>query len=362
MSLKTQFLATGIGSVPYTVPEEALDLIFSYFPEVPYWPQLPLRSETEGMLSQCIAPLLKLGIVECRDHKYFFNTEQEEWGAKLAQFYELYIAASEGDAQALDFFKFPEDSAAGFYAFLKHLESNGTGQAKLLKGQVSGPLSVGLALPDQDRKASYYNPQARDVLIKTLAMQGLNQAKSLARFGLPVIVFVDDPGLYASGQSTFITLRKDEIVAELNSIYEAVKSGGAIAGTHSCAGMDWSILFDSEVDIVSFDAFEYFPTVSTYMNELKTFLNRGGILSWGIVPTSENKITDQSVESLEVRLFDNISYLINKGLDPRMLAEQSMITPSCGTGTLSLDMSIKVHQLTRNLSLKLRSSEKENNR
>jgi len=194
------------------------------------------------------------------------------------------------------------------------------------------------------------------VLIKTLALQGLNQVKSLARFGLPVIVFVDDPGLSASGQSTFITLKKDEIVSELNSIYEAIRSGGGIAGTHSCAGMDWSILFDSEVDIVSFDAFEYFSTVSSYMDELKVFLKRGGILAWGIVPTFGDKITTQSVDSLEAKLVENMSYLINKGIDRRVLLEQSMLTPSCGTGTLSLDLSIKVHQMTRDLSEKLKNN------
>lgn len=354
MNLKPHFLPTGIGSLPHTVSDETVNFILSYFPEVPYWPQLPMRSATEGFLNQFIAPLVELGIVEIKEGKYFFNTEQEEWGAKLGRFYELYIAASEGDGEALEFFKFPEDSASGFYALLKHLESNGTGDAKFLKGQISGPLSVGLALPDQDRRASYYNLQARDVLIKTLALQGLNQAKSLARFGLPVIVFVDDPGLYASGNTAFITLKKEEIVAELNSIYGAIRSAGAITGTHSCAGMDWSILFDSEVDIVSFDAFEYFPTVTAYMDELKVFLNRGGILAWGIVPTSEDKIAAQTVETLDAKLEENISYLVNKGIDRRVLLEQSMITPSCGTGTLSMELSIKVHQLTRDLSAKLR--------
>lgn len=354
MNLKPHFLATGIGSVPLTVPEEAVDFAFSYFPEVPYWPQLPKRSPTEGFLNQFIAPLVELGIVQTKGDKYFFNTEQAEWGARLGRFYELYLAAIEGDRAALDFFKFPEDSAAGFYAMLKRLESSGPSGAMLLKGQISGPLTVGLALPDQDRRASYYNPQARDVLVKTLALQGLNQAQALARFGLPVIVFVDDPGLYASGQSTFITLKKSEIVSELNDIYNVIRSAGAIAGTHSCAGMDWSILFDSEVDIVSFDAFEYFSTVSSYMDELKTFLDRGGILAWGIVPTSEDKIKGQTLDSLGAKLEENITYLVKKGIDRSVLLDQSMLTPSCGTGTLTPELSSKVHQLTRDLSAKLR--------
>lgn len=355
MNLKLQFLPTGIGSVPHEVPDEAVEFILSYFPEVPYWPQLPMRSGTEGFLNQFIAPLIELGLVETKQEgKYFFNTEQEEWGAKLGRFYELYMAANEGDSEALDFFKFPEESAAGFYAMIKQLETKGTDGIQLLKGQISGPLTVGMALPDQDRKASYYNLQARDVLVKTLALQGLNQAMALSRFGLPVIIFVDDPGLYASGQSTFITLKKDEIVSELNSIYGVIRSAGAITGTHSCAGMDWSILFDSEVDIVSFDAFEYFPTVSAYIDELKAFLGRGGVLAWGIVPTSAEKTAAQTVESLEAKLEENISHLVSKGIDRRVLLEQAMLTPSCGTGTLTMDLSIKVHQLTKDLSAKLR--------
>ena len=353
MTFKPQFLATGIGSVPHTDPEEAVRFAVSFFPEVPYWPQLPARGGKEGFLSQFIAPLVEIGLVVTKGEKYYFDTEQHEWGAKLARFYELYLAAIEGDETALSFFDFPEESAAGFYAFVRHLETNGVGQGKLLKGQISGPLTVGLALLDQDRKAIYYNPQGRDVLIKTLALQGLNQARALAKFGLPVIVFVDEPGLYASGQSTFITLKKNEIVQELNDIFEAIKSTGALTGTHSCAGMDWSILFDSNVDIVSFDAFLYFESVLSYIAEMKNFLNRGGVLAWGIVPTSAENLGQQTVLTLEEKLEENIAHLVRKGIDHQRLILQAMITPSCGSGMLTMELAERVHQLTRDLGKRI---------
>ncbi|HWI54442.1 MAG TPA: hypothetical protein VNT57_02010, partial [Desulfobacteria bacterium] len=216
------------------------------------------------------------------------------------------------------------------------------------------PLTVGLALTDQDRKAIYYNPQGRDVLIKTLALQGLNQAKSLAKFGLPVIVFVDDPGLYASGQSTFITLKKEEIITELNSIYDGIQHAGAVAGTHSCAGMDWSILFESKVDIVSFDAFNYFTSVVSYIDELKGFMDRGGCLAWGIVPTNAEQLVHQNVDSLEAVLNEHFAYLERKGFDREVLIRQAMITPSCGTGTLPLELAFGAHEFTKNLAQKLR--------
>lgn len=357
MKFEPRCLATGIGSVPHTDPDEAVKFVFSYFPEIPNWPQVPMKGSQEGFLNQFMAPLLKLGLIVTRGGKFFFDTEQEEWAMKLAGFYELYLAAVEGDQEALDFFRFSEESASGFYAFIRYLEGRGPGKAKYLKGQISGPLTVGLALTDQDRRAAYYNPQARDVLVKTLSLQGLIQAKTLSRFGLPVIVFVDDPGLYASGQSTFITLKKDEIVTELNSIYKAVRQSGALTGTHSCAGMDWSILFESEVDIISFDAFSYFVSVSSYIGEMKEFLDRGGSLAWGIIPTAAESLSGQSVESLQGKLEEHISCLAGKGLDRGILLDRAVITPGCGTGTLSPELAVRVHELTRDLSERLRAGQ-----
>lgn len=354
MKIKPHFLPMGIGSVPHTDPKEAVRFTLSYFPEAPHWPQLPMRGNMEGFVNQFIHPLVEIGLVLKKGDKYFFDTEQQEWGAKLGRFYETYMAAVEGDEEALSFFSFPQESATGYYAFIRHLESRGTGSAKYLKGQISGPLTVGLALTDQDRRAIYYNLQGRDVLVKTLALQGLNQVKSLARFGLPVIVFIDDPGLYASGQSTYITLEKKEIISELNSIYEVIQGAGAIAGTHSCAGMDWSILFESKADIVSFDAFEYFTSVTSYIDEMKNFVNSGGCLAWGIVPTSGASVGEVSVSMLRVKLEESFNYLINKGFELEKLQAQAMITPSCGTGTLSMDLAVKVHELTSELSRILR--------
>ena len=45
-------LATGIGSLPHTDSDKALDLIFKYTPQVPFWPQLPKRDKREGMVIQ----------------------------------------------------------------------------------------------------------------------------------------------------------------------------------------------------------------------------------------------------------------------------------------------------------------------
>ena len=50
--MKFNFEATGIGSVPFKDPKEACDIIFSNFPSIPFWPQLPRVSYLENMYVQ----------------------------------------------------------------------------------------------------------------------------------------------------------------------------------------------------------------------------------------------------------------------------------------------------------------------
>lgn len=354
MKLQAFCRVTGIGSVPHTDPAGAIDFIMKYLPEIPHWPQLPNSGQAEGFLNQFMRPLLRLGLVVEKAGKTYFDVSQNDWAAKLAEFYNHYLAAAEGDDQALDFFAFPEESARGFYSMTEYLAKHGTGEAKYLKGQISGPLTVGLAMTDQDRRAAYYNDQARDVLIKTLALQGLWQARTLRKFGLPVIVFVDDPSLTCYGQSTYITLQREQISEEFKEIFAMIHGSGALTGVHVCAGADWSILFQSDVDIVNFDAYEYFATVASYPQDIKNYLERGGVLAWGIVPTSE-KATREDTPLLLKRLEEYMDQLADKGIDRQRLLSQALITPACGTGTLSLEMAERIYRLAAEISAQLRT-------
>ena len=45
-------LATAVGSLPQTDPQEACSLILANLPDIPVWPQLPKRSFLENMYVQ----------------------------------------------------------------------------------------------------------------------------------------------------------------------------------------------------------------------------------------------------------------------------------------------------------------------
>lgn len=322
-------------------PAQGLELIWQTVPQVPHWAQLPKSGTEEGFSNQYLQALINMGLVSGGDSVYF-DLDHPAWLSRVTEFYQLYIAAAEGNDEALERFAFPRSAAKGFYAFLDDLELQGPRNALYLKGQLSGPLTVGFQLTGPDKKACYYDPQLKDILVKNLSLHARWQVKQLSRFGLPVIMVVDDPGLYVYGMSTHVTLNREEIIADLNSVFAGVKGEQALAGVHVCAGTDWTLLFDSNVDIINFDAYEYFDSMRIYSAELAGFLSRGGKVSWGLVPTSQ-KILSETPASLLQRFRQYLGDLAGRGISTLQVLEQSMFTPSCGTGTLSPELAERIY-------------------
>ena len=83
---------------------------------------------------------------------------------------------------------------------------------------------------------------------------------------------------------------------------------------------------------MNFDAHEYFQGLSLYPAELAAFLERGGILSWGIVPASA-EAAELGAAALLGELDAHVAELERKGLPRERLLRQCLLTPSCGMGS-----------------------------
>jgi len=344
---KPHFLATCVGSLPQTKGEDALDMIWKTVPLAPHWPQLPRLGAESSFVGQYLNALIETGVIgDVEDPK--FQVDATDWVERLTAFYTLYLEALEGDAEALERFGFSLMGGVGFEAFCQDLEHNGIRDAVILKGQLSGSLTVGMQIKDKDRRSVYYDDTLRDMLVKTVALHAEWQTKRLSQFGLPVLMMIDDPSLYGYGASTHITLNREQLIEELDAIIDGIVRQGGIAGVHVCAGMDWTLLFDSKVQVVNFDAYDYMQSMMALSKPLNAFLKRGGILSWGIVPT--NPVAwEETAQSLKIKLESNIEELVKRGVDEDLLRQQSMLTPSCGTGTLPIELAEHIYKLLSEL-------------
>jgi hypothetical protein len=337
-----------IGSLPHTDHEAAIGLVMDFTPEIPIWVQLPRRSG-EGMVEQFMAGLPSLRQVEGR---WIVDTASESFDSDILQFYEEYLAVTEGNLDLMEsrFCLLPE-SAPGFFVFEERLRARIDHPPLAVKGQVTGPITFTTGIRDQDGKAIFYHEQLRDVAVKLLAWKARWQVRRLSRLGLPVIIFIDEPAMAGFGSSEFIGMERGDVETCFNEVIGAIHEEGGVAGVHVCANTDWSLLLGSGLDIVNFDAYGYFDRFVLYREELAAFLKTGGILAWGIVPTGDAEAIEKcSVSELYAKWEGYLEELESLGIDRLRVYRQSLITPSCGAGSLSIPYAEKVLQLTRDLA------------
>lgn len=341
-----------IGSLPHDNHVEATRIIRQYTPELPLWPQLPLFPQ-EGMIPQFVPGLP--GVTEA-DGKLIIDSESATFEVELLEFYEEYLNISEGGMPLGESrFTLSREAAEGFYALMASVTDNKQDLLGL-KGQTTGPITFCTGLVDQAGRAIFYNDQLRDAAVKLLAMKARWQTGKMAEAGVLAIMFFDEPALAGLGSSAFITISHDEIQACFGEVFDGVRSEGGLTGVHVCANTEWSVVFDSGVDIVSYDAYSFFDKLILYPEHLRRFFAEGKLLATGIVPTAPEYITLESVDSLTEKWFAQTAQLQAIGIDEKNIYRQSLITPSCGTGTVSREQAIRVLELTRGVSEKIRTS------
>jgi hypothetical protein len=353
MEFLPKSMATGIGSLPYLEPEEALPLIFSTFPDIPHWPQLPQRGRQEHFVHQFLKPLVDCGMLVAEGNNWVFNTSRENNAECLTDFYTSCLPAEEGNGECLHSFVPPPEAAAGFHALIARAQSGGLNKARYVKGQIVGLLTVALELKDHQGRPAYYQGDLRDIIVRTLALNARCQASALAGFGCTPIIFIDDPAIRAYGSRLHLALNREMIIEDLNGIVSAIQSEGALAGIHSCEAIDWSLPMESQVDILSLDAYRFGVSLIPYAAQLRSFMDRGGVVAWGIVPTLDDPF-GESVESLHNRLKVLWKELFPKSPDRETVLRKSLITPACGTGLLAEDRAKHIYRLTAQLSMVLR--------
>ncbi len=347
MVFEPRCLATAIGSMPHTDPSEACDLILNSIPEIPIWPQLPkanFREEMEIQYSEgfpCV-------VLDEEKQRMYFQTDKDIT-SDFEKFYENYMAEN------LDYFRISPDFSHGIYEMEKKLSEKSPPDLKYFKSHVTGPLTIGLGRVDENKRSIYYNEMFRDVIVKGTEMKArwlLNKFKFL---GCTQICFIDEPILSGFGSSTYVSVHRPDVVQYLNDVIQAVHKEEAIAGIHCCGNTEWTILIDAGVDVISFDAYEYAETIAFYPDQMNAFLEKGGVLAWGIVPTSE-KINQETPESLVKNLEASMDNLAGKGIDKDLIRKQCLVTPSCGTGSRTVELTNKTFDQLSHVSQILRSS------
>jgi len=328
--LPKPFSTTGIGSLPHKNAEEACRLILKTF-DIPFWPQLPKISFREWMIPQYSEGMPYIRIDERKEQVWLEKNKSDE----LDRFYE---SCSDDCRIAIS-----EDYAEGLHAFLKTIKS----RFKLIKGHVTGPLTFTLGLKDADGRLVYFDEEMREISLMLLKAKIRWQIDILKQVADNVIIFMDEPILSALGSSTYLGVNPDDAMRLLKETSKTIKESGGISGIHCCGNADWPSVMETGVDILNFDAYSYFDTLMIYKDDVSRFLESGGCLAWGIVPTTD-EIRNETFDSIR-RQFDRKIEEMSKAIPSGLPMSRIILTPSCGTGSRSIEETLKIFQILMQL-------------
>ncbi|MBI2917805.1 MAG: hypothetical protein HYY01_07395 [Chloroflexi bacterium] len=327
---------------PHTEPRLVVEMVLAC-PEaaitVPAFPRLE-KLAVERMLQG-----MPCAVIDREHSKAYFDTSDPgRVEAELTAFYEHFLA------EDLDHFAVPREASPGFYLSLDALRQ-GSWRGRFISVSQNGPISFGMRVMDQDGRPIFYHEQMRDAVIKTLVMKArwLYSALCQAAPGAIIGNRIAEPLLTLQG-TAFASLPRADVLAAINEVLQATPGPTTV---HCCANIDWPLLYESVTDIIHFDAFEFADKLCLYPQELQAYLDRGGMVAWGIVPANSDKLLGETVDSLIARFERGLAAWEAHGLDRRQVLEASFLQPSCSLSTMTEELAERAFRWTNEIAVQL---------
>lgn len=335
-----ELLATGVGALPHRDPIEACRAVLAAFPRIPYVPTLPNRGFLEAIVF-ADAEHLPGGVV--RDGRLVIDRSTDPSEAME----QVLLDYLERNAEP---YRVGKAYGSGFHAMMGRDLSD----ALLVKCQVTGPVTFGMQVVDETRRPILYDPEYADLLGKLLGLRARWCENAMReRMGArATLVVLSDPYLASLG-SAVVPVDAGVAASAFEDI-AALLDGGL--GIHCCANTDWGFVLGLAPAVVSVDAWTYAREFLLYADEIARYMERGGVVAWGIVPADHAAFAAEKPDAFFSR-FEEIRARATETIDPDLFDRQSLITPTCGIRNANEEEAIEIMAATASLSRRLRGEE-----
>ena len=307
MKLAGNCQTTAMGIMPHTDVEKALKLALTL--DIPCWPQLPKVNFYEDMYVQISEHFPGLTL----------DTEKRVINFSIDRFYEdLEEFLQRWDDQS--YFRLSTGYSAVFHRFLEQDLSS----YQYIRGQSIGPISYGLKILDSENKPMIYYEEVRQIIFDFVAKKLQAQLGEMQAVHPGSFVWVDEPGL----EMIFMAITGYTSERGKEDYRAFLENFPGPKGVHLCGNPDWSFLLQMELDVLSLDVFARGHIFSRYSDDIKAFLDRGGIISWGITPTLTEEYEKENVQSM-ITILDGLwKSLDQRGIPYKQLLAQAWLAPA----------------------------------
>ena len=307
MPIPGNLLTTAMAVMPHRNVDRALALALSL--DIPFWPQLPKYNYYEDMY------------VQASEHFPGILLDMEKRTLRFS--HEKFLAEFETCMSRFDEPAYFDISDTYSVVYKRFLEMD-LSRKPAIRGQLEGPISFGFNVVDENDRPILFDDTVRPFMIEFMAKRVNIQLKRLKEKNENAFMFVDEPGL----QFLFSAMAGygDRAArSDMEAFFEMIERP---RGVHLCGNPDWDFLLSQDLDILSLDVYSNGDVFAAYAPSIKRFLDRGGVLVWGIVPTNFEPFEKENMSSLEERLSSLWSALFKKGIDREFLFSRSLMSPA----------------------------------
>ena len=307
MTVPGNLQTTAMAVMPHKDTDRALDLALTM--DIPFWPQLPHVSYTEDMYVQAAEHFPGI-LLDMENQTLRFSMEKfiNEFEETMAHFDEP------------EYFDISKEYSVVYHRFLEMDLSD----RPAIRGQLEGPISFGLNVLDQDKRPILFDDTIRPFMFEFMSRRINVQLDRLKQMNPNAFMFVDEPGL----QFLFSALSGYDSTKAKNEMEDFFAMIQRPRGVHLCGNPDWDFLLGLDLDILSLDIYQNGEIFASYSKSIKRFLDRGGVIAWGIVPTNFEPFEAETINALIQRLKKIWNSLANKGIDREFLISRSLISPA----------------------------------
>jgi hypothetical protein len=330
-------LATGVGALPHTDPVSACNDVLEIFPQFPYVPTLPDRGQLESIVFNDSEQLP--GRIMKGDRLLFDSTHDQTEAME-----KVYMDYVEGNYASYGLRK---EYASGFIEMMTHSFSC----AMVLKCQVTGPVTFGMQVVDATKRPIYYDAQLADVLSKMIALKARwCETEMRKRTGVTeTLVVLNEPYLASLGSSV-VPVDKETVRAGWEDIAALVEGG---LGIHCCSNTDWEFVLGLNPSVVSIDAYATAKEFLLYADAIVAYMEKGGVVAWGIVPAEYKIFATETTESLYQKYLAIRTRLCAR-MPEHLFDAQSLITPSCGIRFADRNGALAIMKTAAEISRRIR--------
>ncbi|MDM8537945.1 hypothetical protein QUF70_14410, partial [Desulfobacterales bacterium HSG17] len=225
-----------------------------------------------------------------------------------------------------------------------------------IRGQLEGPISFGFNIVNEDERPILFDDTIRPFMFEFMAKRVNIQLSRLKQLNPNAFMFVDEPGLQFlfSALAGYSEYKAKEDMETFFAMIDKPR------GVHLCGNPDWDFLLGMDMDILSLDVYSNGEIFSSYVSSIQKFLDRGGVLVWGIVPTNFEPFENESLSALEKRMENIWDTLGKRGIDREFLLSRSLLSPAtCCLINPDKEKTVdKAFEMINNLSKNLRDKYK----